>query len=166
VPGCKNRLWVEAHHAQPRARGGRHTRSNLLLLCTRHHQLCHDRLLVIEAGTVPGEFRFRAAAGWTLGGRGEIERDAMLEEEWDARNGDEEAIMATGTDPEERGGGWVGRQPRRRWGELVFEPRVTYGAGESEMFQLEHLGMEEDAGRADRLFQLEQGERSVAAGFR
>jgi Domain of unknown function (DUF222)/HNH endonuclease len=40
-PGCENR-FVDAHHIQHWARGGRTKLDNLVLLCRRHHRLVHE----------------------------------------------------------------------------------------------------------------------------
>lgn len=41
-PGCdRGAGWCEAHHVVPAARGGPTRLDNLVLLCTRHHHLCH-----------------------------------------------------------------------------------------------------------------------------
>ena len=42
VPGCRNRLYLEVHHADPRARGGGDDERNLVVLCSQHHRLLHD----------------------------------------------------------------------------------------------------------------------------
>lgn len=61
VPACKNRLWLEAHHRVPWHRGGDHTMENLVLLCTRHHQLVHDGKLRVDSDGFQ-------ARGWRLNG--------------------------------------------------------------------------------------------------
>jgi hypothetical protein len=42
-PGCTLARELEAHHILPVARGGRTELANLILLCSRHHKLLHDR---------------------------------------------------------------------------------------------------------------------------
>ncbi len=65
VPGCRNRLWLDVHHIVPKSKGGRHTRKNLVLLCTQHHQLVHDGYLSIEVGAKGP--RFISSTGWEIG---------------------------------------------------------------------------------------------------
>ena len=48
VPGCTNCLYIEVHHVESRAFGGRHDEANLVTLCTTHHDLVHDGRLGIE----------------------------------------------------------------------------------------------------------------------
>ncbi len=71
VPGCQNRVWLDAHHVKPRDINGRNLRRNLILLCTQHHQLVHDHELFIEERE-DGEVAFRSAGGWVLGEHDEI----------------------------------------------------------------------------------------------
>lgn len=41
-PGCdRGAGWCEAHHVVPAAQGGPTRLDNLVVLCTRHHHLCH-----------------------------------------------------------------------------------------------------------------------------
>ncbi|MBI4705183.1 MAG: hypothetical protein HY744_29090, partial [Deltaproteobacteria bacterium] len=62
VPGCTRRRYVDVHHLEPQARGGVHSRSNCLCLCSTHHGLLHDGLLRIE-GDAEAELRFFDAQG-------------------------------------------------------------------------------------------------------
>lgn len=48
VPGCEHRSFTQLHHLRPRALGGRHAPSNLVSLCSKHHQLLHEGLVAIE----------------------------------------------------------------------------------------------------------------------
>ena len=41
-PGCRNRLYVHAHHVEHWATGGETDVGNLLLLCSHHHRLVHE----------------------------------------------------------------------------------------------------------------------------
>src|SRR5262249_7387022 len=41
-PGCENHRFVDAHHVQHWARGGKTSLRNLVLLCRRHHRLVHE----------------------------------------------------------------------------------------------------------------------------
>jgi hypothetical protein len=41
-PGCHNRCYVDGHHIQHWADGGKTTLENLMLLCTQHHTLLHE----------------------------------------------------------------------------------------------------------------------------
>jgi hypothetical protein len=42
-PGCdRPPWWTEAHHVQHWIDGGETNQDNLMLLCTRHHHLCHE----------------------------------------------------------------------------------------------------------------------------
>ena len=52
VPGCRNSRFLQIHHLCFQARGGKHEVSNLVCLCTAHHDRLHDGKLVIR-GTPP-----------------------------------------------------------------------------------------------------------------
>jgi hypothetical protein len=54
-PGCTERRFVDAHHIEHWACGGRTDMSNLVQLCRRHHRLVHE-----------GGFRIRRGANGTL----------------------------------------------------------------------------------------------------
>jgi Domain of unknown function (DUF222)/HNH endonuclease len=41
-PGCTNRVFLDAHHVEHWADGGRTKLSNLLLVCRLHHRLVHE----------------------------------------------------------------------------------------------------------------------------
>jgi hypothetical protein len=48
VPGCGNRLWLDIHHMQPRASGGKHGVENLAAVCCTHHRCIHEGTLGVE----------------------------------------------------------------------------------------------------------------------
>ncbi len=66
VPGCRHFRFVDLHHQRPRAAGGPNTLENVLTLCTQHHRLVHEGVLVIEG--VPGRGLVVRHAGGTLYG--------------------------------------------------------------------------------------------------
>jgi hypothetical protein len=68
VPGCRSARFLEVHHIVHREHGGTHEPSNLLLLCSGHHQLHHDGFITIE-GQAPGALRFYAGSRRDAGGR-------------------------------------------------------------------------------------------------
>jgi hypothetical protein len=41
-PGCRNRIYVQAHHGHHWIKGGETDIGNLMLLCTHHHRLVHE----------------------------------------------------------------------------------------------------------------------------
>jgi hypothetical protein len=41
-PGCRNRLYVDAHHVEHWTQGGETDIGNLMLLCSYHHRLVHE----------------------------------------------------------------------------------------------------------------------------
>ena len=47
-PGCHHTRFVDAHHVQHWSAGGETSLDNLLLLCSRHHQLVHEGGFRIE----------------------------------------------------------------------------------------------------------------------
>ncbi|HEU4613504.1 MAG TPA: HNH endonuclease, partial [Kofleriaceae bacterium] len=57
VPGCRAKRHCELHHIVPWAQGGTHDPENLIVLCSGHHMLLHDRLLTIT-GRAPDELTF------------------------------------------------------------------------------------------------------------
>ena len=66
VPGCRASRWVEVHHVQPRAQGGRHTMANLVSLCGGHHDAVHvGRLKITRASS--GQVVFTHADGRPYG---------------------------------------------------------------------------------------------------
>jgi len=40
---CENRRWIDAHHVRPRSLGGANTPENLILLCSAHHRMEHEK---------------------------------------------------------------------------------------------------------------------------
>jgi hypothetical protein len=66
VVGCSNHTWLHVHHLTPRAEGGSHNPSNLLLICSVHHSWHHRGLLVIEGETEQAA-RFSHADGTVYG---------------------------------------------------------------------------------------------------
>jgi hypothetical protein len=65
-PGCTHAAFVDVHHVQPRAEGGRNEASNLLTLCSAHHRAVHRGELLIEPEH-EGSFIFRHADGAAYG---------------------------------------------------------------------------------------------------
>jgi 5-methylcytosine-specific restriction endonuclease McrA len=66
VPGCTNRLYLDLHHVEHRARGGRHTEGNLVTVCTVHHGLAHDGRLGVERSGEGFLFTFSSGrTAWT-----------------------------------------------------------------------------------------------------
>ncbi|MCB9570846.1 MAG: HNH endonuclease [Kofleriaceae bacterium] len=66
VPGCRSSRFVEVHHLQPRAQGGRHTMTNLISLCGGHHDAVHvGRLRIARAAS--GDPMFTHADGRPYG---------------------------------------------------------------------------------------------------
>ena len=61
-PGCTNRYWLEAHHAESWLDGGETCLENLLLLCRRHHRLLHEGGARVEV-TPAGELVFHDERG-------------------------------------------------------------------------------------------------------
>jgi hypothetical protein len=56
-PGCTHRRYVDAHHIEHWAKGGKTQLSNLVTLCRLHHRLVHEGQILIE--TAPeGGWRF------------------------------------------------------------------------------------------------------------
>lgn len=66
VPGCTHATFVDVHHVQPRAEGGRNEASNLLVLCSAHHRAAHRGELLIDLER-DGSLRFRHADGAAYG---------------------------------------------------------------------------------------------------
>ncbi len=58
VPGCRAARFLEIHHIVPRAAGGTHDPSLLVLLCSAHHLQVHRRALRVS-GTAPDHLKFR-----------------------------------------------------------------------------------------------------------
>jgi hypothetical protein len=47
-PGCHHARFVDAHHIKHWSAGGETSLDNLMLLCSRHHQLVHEGGFRIE----------------------------------------------------------------------------------------------------------------------
>jgi hypothetical protein len=57
VPGCHYTHGLDIHHLVFQAHGGKHQLSNLILLCSVHHQLLHENKLIIT-GKAPDALTF------------------------------------------------------------------------------------------------------------
>ena len=66
APGCTHAMFVDVHHVQPRAEGGRNEASNLLTLCGTHRRAVHRGELLIEREQ-DGALIFRHADGSAYG---------------------------------------------------------------------------------------------------
>ena len=55
VPGCRSARYLEVHHLVPRAAGGGHEPSKLVLVCGLHHGLHHEGKLAMQGQ--PGALR-------------------------------------------------------------------------------------------------------------
>lgn len=66
VPGCRNAVFVDLHHVEPRAEGGSHDPEKLVALCSAHHRALHRGQLLIEGSASTG-FSFRHADGSAYG---------------------------------------------------------------------------------------------------
>ncbi len=71
VPGCKNAVFVDLHHVDPRAEGGRHDPARMVTLCSAHHRLHHRGRLLVEGDAHVG-FTFRHADGSPYGRVGSV----------------------------------------------------------------------------------------------
>jgi hypothetical protein len=67
VPGCRQAVFVDIHHIDPRAEGGAHDADNLIVACAAHHRAHHRGQLIIE-GRVSTDLRFLHADGSPYGG--------------------------------------------------------------------------------------------------
>ena len=63
-PGCTEQRFVDAHHIQHWAHGGRSELGNLVQLCRRHHRLLHEGGYTLERGSAR-----RLVFRWPTGGR-------------------------------------------------------------------------------------------------
>lgn len=66
VPGCRNAIFLDLHHVDPRAAGGSHDPERLVVLCSAHHRAQHRGRLIIE-GTATSGFTYRHADGSPYG---------------------------------------------------------------------------------------------------
>jgi hypothetical protein len=53
-PGCHHRSFVDGHHIEHWANGGKTALSNLMLLCTAHHRLLHEGNFRVESDGADG----------------------------------------------------------------------------------------------------------------
>jgi len=61
-PGCTHRHYLDAHHVEHWADGGKTRLSNLVSLCRPHHRLVHEGGVMVEA-MAGGGWRFRRPDG-------------------------------------------------------------------------------------------------------
>ena len=66
VPGCRNAVFLDIHHVEPRAEGGTHDPGQLIVLCSAHHREQHRGRLQID-GSASAGFRFHHADGSPYG---------------------------------------------------------------------------------------------------
>ena len=66
VPGCRNAVFVDVHHVDPRAEGGGHDPERLVVLCSAHHRAVHRGRLLVDGRNSSG-FTFRHADGSLYG---------------------------------------------------------------------------------------------------
>lgn len=64
-PGCTNHRYVDAHHIEHWADGGRTDLENLVHLCGHHHRLLHEGGYTVRSGP-DGAFEFRTPTGRVL----------------------------------------------------------------------------------------------------
>ena len=65
APGCRAAKYLEIHHIVPRADGGTHDPSQLILLCSADHMAIHRGALQVS-GTAPDRLEFRRrGATWS-----------------------------------------------------------------------------------------------------
>lgn len=65
VPGCRRRLWLEAHHIVFFRNGGPTEKGNLVLVCPTHHRLIHEGKLRVR-GVAPHGLMWTTADGTPL----------------------------------------------------------------------------------------------------
>jgi hypothetical protein len=66
VPGCRHHRFIDVHHLEARADGGKHDEDNLVVLCSAHHRALHRGQLAI-LGSVANGLTFRHADGARYG---------------------------------------------------------------------------------------------------
>jgi len=66
VPGCSNHRFLDVHHLDPLAEGGRHDPERMAVLCGSHHRAVHAGSLRIDGNATAG-FTFRHADGTPYG---------------------------------------------------------------------------------------------------
>ena len=67
VPGCRNHVWLDVHHLDPRAEGGTHDPERLAVTCGAHHKAVHRGTIRVD-GTGSAGFVFHHADGTPYGG--------------------------------------------------------------------------------------------------
>ena len=72
-PGCTERRFVDAHHIEHWAHGGRTDLSNLVQLCRRHHRLVHEGGYGVQKGN-GGAIVFRRPDGRVIANRPRLGR--------------------------------------------------------------------------------------------
>jgi len=86
-PGCRNRIFTDAHHIEHWLDGGETNLDNTVLLCRRHHGYLHEHGFSLER--VGGELVVRDPRGRVIpaqGPRCEVEVDlAAVAGEWSGR---------------------------------------------------------------------------------
>ncbi len=71
VPGCRHAAFLDLHHIESRADGGKHEGDNLIALCGAHHRAVHEGTLRVD-GVVSTGLRFRHADGTDYGEAGTV----------------------------------------------------------------------------------------------
>jgi hypothetical protein len=66
VAGCKNHVYLDVHHIDPKAEGGGHDPERILALCGAHHRAVHRGALRID-GSASAGFSFHHADGTPYG---------------------------------------------------------------------------------------------------
>jgi hypothetical protein len=61
-PGCTHRRFIQGHHVQHWAHGGKTALENLISLCSHHHRLVHEGRVRVIPGR-DGEWRFEGPQG-------------------------------------------------------------------------------------------------------
>ena len=145
VPGCKHKLWIDIHHREEWANGGRHDKKNLMLLCRYHHRMYHEGRLRIE-GDVKSGLRFITANGWVIGETTKESAETYqrwedqlamcaVDAEWEAmRAAVTDADEAPHWDPEERafGASYAGEGTKRFRGIVVGANLVSTSSDSAE----------------------------------
>ena len=62
-PGCTNHRWVDAHHIEHWAHGGKTSLENLISVCQAHHRLVHEGGFDVERDAVTGGVVFETPSG-------------------------------------------------------------------------------------------------------
>jgi len=66
VPGCRHHRYLDLHHILPRSRGGGHAPTNLVTVCSTHHELLH-RDVVQVTQEADGSLTWDRGGGEPLG---------------------------------------------------------------------------------------------------